>query len=59
MEELLMDPLIIFAVGCFLLVYLIPGEVWRMLLWLGALYVVGNITYWSLLLWLTSDSGSL
>ena len=54
MEELLMDPLVIFAIGVFLLVYLIPGDIWRMLLWLGALWIVGNVTYWSLLIWLNS-----
>ena len=50
---------IVFLVSLVLFVLLIPAEIWKMLLWLGAVVVTGYVAWLSLILLLTSNSQSL
>ena len=48
-----MDPLLATAIICALIIVIIvPADVWKMLLVLGTLFVVGTVGFWAFILWM-------
>ena len=48
-----MNSLLAIALVCALIILIIvPADVWKMLLTLGTLFVVGSVGWWAFIIWL-------
>ena len=54
MEWMLNNLLLIAGISAFILVLLIPKEIWGLLLWAAAVALSGLVAFYAFILWVTS-----